>query len=337
MCFSSKTIEHMPTHTDILAISAVIATKDRPEFLASTLAALAKSTSLPQEIIIIDASEANETENVIKRAEGFEDIALRWTKATEPGAAKQRNQGVILAEEPYILFMDDDIIPEWDCLQRLHRALTENPALGGVSSMITNQQYQRPGRLSRMIVHTLGGTGTHQDAGKLLSGVRNVLPASNSNLPEIQPVEWLNTTCTLYRRKALPSPAFPPHFHGASVCEDLALSLVIVQRGWKLANARLARIFHDSQGGEHKAHLGKLIEEEFTNRAYVLRRILGKTSKKDLSLLLLSKALKRSQAAWQRDHPACYFSKSAAFSTAFLTPDFSCFLVIIHHNVIHDR
>jgi GT2 family glycosyltransferase len=184
--------------------------------------------------------------------------------------------------------MDDDILPEQDCLQRLYNALTEDPAVGGVSSMITNQQYQHPGRLSRLIIRILGGTGTRQDAGRLLSGVRNVLPASDDDLPEIQPVEWLNTTCTLYRRDALPLPVFPPHFHGASVCEDLALSLVVVRRGWKIANARLARIFHDSQGGEHKADHGKLIEEEFTNRAYILRRILNKTSLRSFLPLLLS-------------------------------------------------
>ena len=265
-----------------------MATRNRHKPLARTLAALAKGSSLPREIIVIDASDTENTAAVIETAEGFENVALRWTKATEPGAAKQRNDGVTLAQEPYILFLDDDILPERDCLQRLHRALIENPVLGGVSSMITNQQYQRPGRLSRIIVRILGGTGTREDAGKLLSGVRNVLPASGNDLPEVQDVQWLNTTCTLYRREALPLPAFPPHFYGASVCEDLALSLVIAQRGWKLGNARLACIFHDSQGGEHKANQGNLIEEEFTNRAYVLRRILERPELQNLLLLLLS-------------------------------------------------
>ncbi len=56
------------------------------------------------------------------------------------------------------------------------------------------------------------------------------------------PVEWLNTTCTLYRREALPDPPFLSHFTGYSLMEDLALSLTVGKR-WKLANARGLRIF----------------------------------------------------------------------------------------------
>jgi len=57
----------------------------------------------------------------------------------------------------------------------------------------------------------------------------------------------------MYRREAIPSPPFPEHFSGYSMMEDLTLSLV-VGRKWKLANARTARIYHDSQPGTHKSN-----------------------------------------------------------------------------------
>ena len=43
--------------------------------------------------------------------------------------------------------------------------------------------------------------------------------------PEVASVEWLNTTCTIYRGEALPSPPFCNQFTGYSLMEDLALSL----------------------------------------------------------------------------------------------------------------
>lgn len=290
-----------------LPLSAIIATKDRPDCLEKTLKALAKGSALPAEIIIVDASSSDISKEVIKHARGFENINLRYIRATQAGAACQRNQGIPLTNEPFVLFLDDDIVPDRDCLIRLQNALKADSSLGGVNSMITNQQYEQPGHLSSLIIRLLGGTATSKDAGRLLSGIRNVLPATGDDLPEVQPVEWLNTTCTLYRRNALPSPAFPPHFHGASVCEDLALSLVVARKGYRLANARLARIFHDSQGGSHKNDLAKLTEEEFTNRAYILRRILNHTSISSFLLLLLSQTFEAIASGLSSRSPQTFY------------------------------
>lgn len=56
--------------------------------------------------------------------------------------------------------------------------------------------------------------------------------------------------------------------------EDLTLSLRVAQCGWKLANARTARIFHDSQPGEHKSDPAARAEMELVNRHYVMTTVL---------------------------------------------------------------
>src|SRR6185503_8437233 len=95
------------------------------------------------------------------------------------------------------------------------------------------------------------------------------------SLPEVVPVEWLNTTCTIYRREALPSPAFVSHFTGYSLMEDVALSLT-VGKNWKLANARTARIFHDSQPADYKDDQAARAEMELVNRHYVMTSVLAR-------------------------------------------------------------
>ena len=55
--------------------------------------------------------------------------------------------------------------------------------------------------------------------------------------------------------------------------EDLTLSWT-VGRKWKLANVRTARIFHDSQPGNHKSDPAALAEMALVNRYYVMDRIL---------------------------------------------------------------
>lgn len=275
-----------------LPISVVIATRNRAAILGVTLESFLNQEELPQEFLIADYSDDDATSRaseLLKPDFEARGSSVRYLDASHtPGAACQRNTGTAEASQPYLLYADDDILLEAGCVRSLWDCMQEGSEFGGVSSMITNQPYEQPGAISASVIKLLGGAGDARDGGRFLAGVRNVLPADSDERPAVQQVEWLNTTCTLYRTKALPSPPFPPHFGGASVCEDVALSQVVVQGGWELANHRDARIFHDSQGGDHKADQSKLIAQEFRNRAYVLRVILGKQGPADLFRLLFS-------------------------------------------------
>jgi len=146
--------------------------------------------------------------------------------------------------------------------------------------MITNQQYRAPGRVSGYLFRLMAGRTESTYAGRLLGPAVNLLPEDNETLAEVVPVEWLNTTCTLYRREALPSPPFPKHFQGYSLMEDVTLSATVAQN-WLLANARTARIYHDSQPGEHKADARAIAEMQLVNRHYVMTKVLGRNSCSD--------------------------------------------------------
>jgi hypothetical protein len=132
----------------------------------------------------------------------------------------------------------------------------------------------------------MAGRAESSYAGRVLGPAVNLLPEDRDELPEVVPVEWLNTTCTLYRREVLPDPPFPSHFRGYSLMEDVALSLTVGKR-WKLANARTARIFHDSQPGTHKSDPALLAEMQLVNRHFVMTRILGRDRFSDYLKLVL--------------------------------------------------
>jgi hypothetical protein len=152
--------------------------------------------------------------------------------------------------------------------------------------MITNQRYQTPGRVSRLLFRLMAGRREKSYAGRVLGPAVNLLPEDLDGLPEVVPTEWLNTTCTLYRREALPEPPFPDHFTGYSLMEDLALSLTVAKH-WRLANARTARIYHDSQPGSHKAEPKVMAEMQLVNRHYVMTKILERTQASDYLKLIL--------------------------------------------------
>jgi GT2 family glycosyltransferase len=205
---------------------------------------------------------------------------VRWVRAGRRGSAAQRNQGVRDATQSTIWFFDDDILFESECVARLWRALETEPSLGGVSAMISNQRYAPPGVVSKTFFTILEGRRRSTFAGRVIGPAVHLLPEDRDDLPVVVPVEWLNTTCCMYRREALPSPPFDFIFDEYSVMEDLALSLR-VGRTWRLANVRTARIFHDSRVTPFKADAGAFAAMESFNRHYVMTEILGRTGVAD--------------------------------------------------------
>jgi glycosyltransferase involved in cell wall biosynthesis len=261
---------------ELIPLSVVIPTRNRAAVLRRTLKSLAAQSFQPARIVLVDASEdeATKTMCVERRVSGLAGEVV-WHAAQISGAASQRNQGVQECTHPFVGFFDDDIIFEPHCVAHLWRALQSDEGLGGVNAMITNQRYQSPGWVSRSMFRLMAGREEASYAGRVLGPAVNLLPEDRDDLPEVVPVQWLNTTCTLYRREALPEPVFPANFTGYSLAEDLTLS-VTVGRHWKLANARTARIYHDSQPGEHKDEPVAISAMELVSRHYVMTEVMGR-------------------------------------------------------------
>jgi glycosyltransferase involved in cell wall biosynthesis len=259
----------------ILPVSAVIPTRNREGVLSRTLTSLVAQSDLPGELVIIDASE-NDHDGLFRRKLESHGIKFIYKQAKDRGAAAQRMEGIALSSQPYLLLMDDDILFEQDCLRRIWNGFSIDERVGAVNAMITNQKYTPPGMVTRTMYRVLSGETRSTYAGRLIGPGWNILPEDHDQLPEYVQCEWLNTTCTLYRREALPHPVFDQQFKGYSLMEDVALS-VIIGRNWKLLNARMARIYHDSQPGDHKADLRELSEMEIVNRYHIMTAVLGRT------------------------------------------------------------
>jgi len=123
-------------------------------------------------------------------------------------------------------------------------------------------------------------------AGKVIPPGWGMLPEDREDMPEVVEVEWLNLGATLYKKEALPNPPFQPHFKGYSIMEDITLSATVAKK-WKLFNARTARIYHDSQPGDHKKNSFVLSRMELNNRHYLMTGILKRTSLKDYGRLII--------------------------------------------------
>jgi len=272
----------------IIPVSAIVPTANRSQILRATLSSLVQQNVRPAEIIVVDASDLDKNITAIEITDGVEirELNIVYLRAAQKGAAGQRNQGVAAAKHDFILFCDDDILFEPFCIERLWRAIHFKDNIGGVNAMITNQRYYPPGKLTSIMYRIMSGKKLKTYAGKCIGPAWNLLPQDDDDLPELVEVEWLNTTCTLYKREVLPEPVFPSVFKGYSLMEDLALSLIVGRR-FKLYNARTARIFHDSQPGEHKNNAFAQARMELVNRHYVMTYVLGRKTLNNYFKLIL--------------------------------------------------
>ena len=273
---------------EIIPLSVIIPTYNRCIILERTLLDILKQTKLPGEVIIIDASERDDSKLMCEKvSDSYLNVGskLIYLKAKEKGAAKQRNFGVEKATNTIIGFCDDDIILQENCIGMLW-TIINMPECGGVNAVITNQKYHPIGIFSKMFYALITGKIFKDYSGKCIGPLICFLPDDKKNCPDFIEVEWLNTTCTLYKKKILPEPVFDIHFTGYSLMEDLCLSLR-VRKKYKLYNACNARIYHDSQPSQGKSNTLLISEMDLVNRYYILKKVLKRNWLKNLFQLSL--------------------------------------------------
>ena len=267
----------------IVPVSAILPTRNRAPILARFLETLSHQEVLPAEIVICDASDNDDTDNLIQTERHRRDSRVRWVyeRAARTGLAPQRNQTVAGASQPYVWFLDDDVLLEPDCLKHLYGAISTDDSIGGVTATVTNQFYTPPGKwVSALLRWFEDGRPRNSYASACVGPGYTFMPDASPSAPPLQPAEWMIGCCTLYRKAALPVPAVPDHFEGGAIGEDLAASLHVA-KSWQTWHVRDARCIHDSQGGSHKRSASALADQGLRNRYWIMTRVMGKTTRRD--------------------------------------------------------
>lgn len=117
-----------------MAHSVVVVTWRRPQHVAACLRALAGGTTMPQEVIVVDASEDDATAAVVALHPGvrhvrFPDGAGHMTTA--------RNEGLRHVHGSCISFLDDDVRPAPGWAAAVRRAFAD-PTVAAVAGRVVN-------------------------------------------------------------------------------------------------------------------------------------------------------------------------------------------------------
>jgi GT2 family glycosyltransferase len=268
------------------ALSFVIPTRNRHDRLVKTLRSLTNQNFRPEQVIVVDASDNfSEFDQLSREFSGcFEHFLI--FRAAVCGAAIQRNEGVIRAYGGLIGFCDDDIDFEPECIARLRNFLADKPPYLGVAATVTNQAPRQIGRLTKSVLKLIDNNRDEPCDGRVVGPGINLYPIFDPEGPLFRQTEWLNLGATIYRKNSLPAPPFDNAIRGFSIAEDVALSCRVAMKG-PLAVLRDARIFHDSQPGDHKSDKSVVARLMVRNRFHIATEVLHRPALTSWSQLVL--------------------------------------------------
>jgi GT2 family glycosyltransferase len=112
-----------PVRPGAPGLSVVIATRDRPDALAETLAALDAQACDPASVEIVVVDNAPDGASAAAYADRGGTFPLRTAVEPVPGPAAARNAGIRLARAPVVLLIGDDTRPAAPDLLARHLAL----------------------------------------------------------------------------------------------------------------------------------------------------------------------------------------------------------------------
>lgn len=115
----------LPQLPDEPCVSVVVVTRDRPNLLAGTLAALRSQTWQNRDIVVVDNGESPQTEEVAGAA------GARYIPAADLTLGAARQRGVEAAGGEVVAFTDDDCVPEAAWLESIVSAFQSRPELWG--------------------------------------------------------------------------------------------------------------------------------------------------------------------------------------------------------------
>jgi GT2 family glycosyltransferase len=248
----------------------VIATMNRPASLEAAFASLAVQIHPPTAVIVVDASNDQQTAELCQR--WATRLPIRCEPAEVRSAARQRNQGAALVDTPLVGFMDDDVVLPPATMQKLAEPFADK-RVGGVAGRILGLSHPVPHGLLWCYYRWQAGYSHPNYGGKVIGPGINLLPTFETENGPLIAAEWLNAGLVLYRRELFERERFPL-FEGYSFLEDAHLSYRI-GRTHKLFFRKDAPYEHNHQPSSAKSDRRALARMIVRHQRMMARDVLG--------------------------------------------------------------
>jgi len=216
-----------------MKISVLIPAYNEEKLLGKTLNAVTHQTRPPDEIIVLDAQSTDATAKI---AESYRVTVLPLERKT---ISYSRQQGLLAAHSEVVAFVDADVVPHPDWLERIEHALTIKPIVG-----------------------IFGTTRVYQDKAGIISRFyfNYVTQFTNVVLHKIGITLATGQNMAFYRQKALDAGGFPVEF---KICEDWEIAKRLKKVGSIIYDPTLISNTSDRRGNEGIPYIIRYIKIMF--------------------------------------------------------------------------
>jgi cellulose synthase/poly-beta-1,6-N-acetylglucosamine synthase-like glycosyltransferase len=222
-------MQQEPSRT--LSVSVVVPSYRRPQDLKRCLEALRAQTRTLDEVVVVLREDDLESRAVVQQLQPGQPIQIVLVR--EPGQVHALNCGLQASRGDIIAITDDDAAPRPQWLERTVCAFEQDSRVGGVGG---RDWVHHGGRVE---------SGMNPVVGRLQWFGRSI---GNHHLGagEAREVHFLKGANMSYRRAAIGPLRFDTRLRGsgAQVCNDMAFSLSVRRRGWKLIYDPEAAVDH---------------------------------------------------------------------------------------------
>jgi GT2 family glycosyltransferase len=263
-----------------MKFSLIICTYLRPKPLLRLLQSVQEQTVCPDEILIIDGSTDDRTEQILK-SNSFQNLHFFLVPKEHRGLTKQRNFGItkIGLDIDVVCFLDDDTVLSTDYFEQLLSTYHKYPEVLGVGGYIHNEMQWEPIKAnytpqlnefcfdgwkrkegSRFVLRKKLGLDSDVPPGfsPLFSHGRSVgfLPPSG----KIYEVELLMGGVSSFKKKVFETHQFSTYFEGYGLYEDADFCLRVAKTGKLYLNtAAKLNHYHAASGRPNQFHYGKMV------------------------------------------------------------------------------
>ena len=263
-----------------MKFSLIICTYQRPQALLQLLQSIQLQTLYPDEILIIDGSLNDKTDNILKQ-NSFKNLNYYVVSTQQRGLTQQRNLGIQKVNEnsKVVCFLDDDTVLAPNYFEEIIKTYQLHPEVLGVGGYINNEVswekvdahytpkinefyydgYKRKDG-SRFVLRKKLGLDSDVPPGYLpeFSHGRSIsfLPPSE----KIYQVEQFMGGVSSFRTSVFESLQFSTYFEGYGLYEDADFTLRLSKQGKLVVNtaAKLSH-YHETAGRPNKYQYGKMV------------------------------------------------------------------------------
>jgi GT2 family glycosyltransferase len=251
----------------------------RPKPLLNLLNSVKEQTLYPNEILIIDGSTNNLTQQGLND-NVFDNLRYHKVGDNSRGLTKQRNYGIKLVQKDIdvICFLDDDTILEKDYFENLidtYKLYPKALAVGGYIINETNWEKDEDTKKSKNYFYFDGWKRKESSRFKLrrfFGLLPDKEPGFMSTFSHGRPISFLPPTgktyeaemimggVSSYKKDVFNHLTFSTYFEGYGLYEDADFSLRLSKRGklYVNTNAKLSH-YHDYSGRPNKFAYGKMV------------------------------------------------------------------------------